>query len=89
MNPCNCRNSGPLAIATKWDVVDRLMAERGIKNDAALAALVGISQSNISKARRSSRPTGSLMLALRAAFPDVRLDVLFALPGAEPEAAAA
>ncbi|MFJ6532443.1 hypothetical protein [Microbacterium sp. NPDC091662] len=85
MQTCNIRKPSP--IRTNWSLVDRLMEERGIRNDAALAELVGTSASTFSRGRRAEKPTPALMLALRAAFPDVSLDELFSIPD-DAEAAA-
>lgn len=85
MPTCNIRNVPP--IRTNWSLIDRLMEERGIRNDAALAELVGTSASTLSRGRRAQVPTPALMLALRAAFPDVSLDDLFAIPADAEDAA--
>lgn len=87
MTSCNNRNTSP--IRTNWGFINQLMTERGIATDAALAELGGTSAATVSRGRRAEKPTPSLMVAIRVAFPDVSLDDLFTIPADAPMQGAA
>lgn len=86
MQTCNIRNTAPITI--NWPVVDELMAESGIANDAALAERGGTYPSAISRARRGAA-SPSAMTAIATAFPDASFDDLFVLPAPLTEDTAA
>lgn len=82
MPTCNSRNPEPITI--NWPVVDQLMKDAGVPNDAALAARGGTYPSTIGRARRGAASPAA-MTAVANAFPEASFDDLFVLPS--PEAA--
>lgn len=82
MQTCNFRNPDPIAI--DWAAVDRLMAEHGIANDAALAARGRTYPSVISRGRRGDATVMQLR-ALKTAFPELPIDA-WLLPAVEDAA---
>lgn len=85
METCNIGN--PDRITINWPLVDQLMADAGVRNDAELARLSGTPQSTLLRARRGAA-SPSAIRGLKAAFPDVSFDDLIVMP-AEPKADAA
>lgn len=64
-------------VRVRWDVVAALRELRGLESDAALAAAMGVHQSNLSRVTNGKQQPGPTFMAALCLALDAKLNNLF------------